>query len=96
MKCVITMLELHLAGVLPRFTAFPTKLSPDLVRQTRLLLEADSDLIQYFVETEIADLRKIGEIELANALTHSMAMSKLRQRFVVTPGMRLRRLVRNP
>ena len=96
MKCILTMLDLHLAGVLPKFTGFPTKLSPDLVRRTRLLLEPNSELIDYFIETETADLRKIGETELANALIHAMAMSKLRQRFVVTPWMRFRRLVRNP
>lgn len=90
MKCVLTMLELHLVGVLPKFTVFPTKLSPDLVRRTRL--EVDSGLIRYFIETETADLREIGEPELANALAHALAMSRLRQRFIIAPWMKLMRI----
>lgn len=92
MKCVLTMLELHLAGVLPKFTVFPTELSPALVRRTRL--EINSELILYFIETETADLREIGETELANALAHALRMSKLRQRFITAPWMKLRRVVR--
>jgi len=90
MKCVLTMLDLHLAGVLEEFTVFPTKLSPNLVRRSRL--DADSELIRYFIETQSADLREIGETGLANALASALAMSKLRHRFVTAPWLKLRRI----
>jgi hypothetical protein len=92
MKCVLTMVELHLAGVLPKFNAvFPTKLSPDLIRRARL--DPDSDLIRYFIKTETAGLLEIGEMELANALAYAVAISKLKQRIIIAPLLKLRKMV---
>ena len=76
-KCIRTMLALHLAGGLSKFP-FPTKLTPQLVE----------GIVDYYPDPSatahgehiVIELRKKGEIQLANSLSHAVRKTYLRRR----------------
>ena len=90
MKCVLTMIDIHLARATQKVDSFPTELSADLIRQTNL--NTESNLILDIIKKQMADLRQNGEDELANALGDALRTGKYRH-FVTTIWLRFRNIL---
>jgi len=75
-KCVRTMIDLHLAGALPKFRTFPTDLTPTLIRNMRLY---PTEYAIRRSEDILRELRKSGEAEFANALARAIRIAKVKR-----------------
>jgi len=70
-KCVMTMIQLHMTGKLEKFMTFPLPLTTEAVRRVR-----PSRTMSY-LESNLAELRKSGEEDLADALAHAMRIGRI-------------------